>query len=226
MSTVATNPVEPPAAAPDTTPWPVWAWYAAAAFPTVLAAPWLYLVAGQGFPVPFSSLNGLILAALLVTVSVTDLIWWRIPNWATYTAVVWGTAFHVVVAVAPADPVSLPTLQGWVSATPKQWLTAVDPDVGLAGCLLGGLVVSLLWWVFDSGGGDMKLMAAVGTLVGIDRAFSAIAIGFVVAAVAAAVWIVWVSGPAGFVDKSQVQKRTPMAPFFAVGTFLFLLYPG
>lgn len=226
MSIVATNLVESAPATPETAPWPAWAWYAAAAFPIVFAFPWLYCVGDRGLPVPFSSVNGLILGALLLTVSTTDLIWWRIPNWATYTAVLWAGVLHLIVALAPIESIRLPTWQGWVSAPPKQWLTGVDPDVGLAGCLIGLFVVSLLWWVFDSGGGDMKLMAAVGTLVGIDRAFSAIAIGFVVAAVAAAIWIMWVSGPAGFVDKTQVQKRTPMAPFFAIGTFAFLLMPG
>lgn len=227
MATVVTQPnstVESGAPDPGLAPWRPIAWYAAALFPLVFGAPWLFLVAGQDFPVPFSSLSGLILASLLISVSITDLIWRRIPNWATYTTVIWVGILHSIVAIAPETTLTLPVLGGERTATLQAWLTGVAPDMGMAGFLLGSLVVLALWWVFDSGGGDMKLIAAMGTIVGIDRILSVFATGMIVAAVGAACFIVWVAGPAGFVDKRLMDKKTPMAPFFALGAFLALLW--
>ena len=86
----------------------------------------------------------LIFAALLLalTGAVTDLRQRRIPNWLTYPGIVLGLALRGV-------------LFGW-----KGLLSA------LAGCLLAGGIMFLFYAVRAMGAGDVKIMAAIGALVG------------------------------------------------------------
>jgi Flp pilus assembly protein protease CpaA len=224
MSTAVANPVEAPTEDLAATEWPVRNWLIAAAFPLVGAAPWLYFVGGRDWPAPFASLTGLILLAMLFTVAITDLKWWRIPNWATYTTVLWAGALHGIVYLTQDKTLTLPTVNGTRTASTQEWLTGIDPNVGLAGFIGGFIVVALLWWVFNRGGGDVKLYAAIGSLVGIELIVWVIGMGFIVAAIAGAIHIMWVAGPLGFFSKKQMVKKTPLAPFLAVGTLLALLW--
>jgi len=86
----------------------------------------------------------LLLAALLLalTGAVIDLRQRRIPNWLTYPGVVLGLVLRGV-------------LFGW-----KGLLAA------LAGCLLAGGIMFIFYAVRAMGAGDVKIMAAIGALVG------------------------------------------------------------
>src|SRR5262249_11533535 len=77
-------PVESSLSAPRTRPW-----RAALLAPLVLAWPWLAVTHDLGVPGVAASVNGLLLALLLGTTTVTDLLWHRIFNWTTYTVVLW-----------------------------------------------------------------------------------------------------------------------------------------
>jgi hypothetical protein len=86
--------------------------------PGVLAIPWLLLTPGFGLPDRLSSLAGLVLILLLVTVTLIDLTRRRIPNWATYPAAAWALALPLLGALVPADAaVSIPSIAGVIHGT-------------------------------------------------------------------------------------------------------------
>ena len=86
----------------------------------------------------------LLLVALLlaVTAAILDLQRHRIPNWLTYPGIVLGFVLRG-------------TLLGWKGL-----------GTALAGCLLAGGIMFLFFMVRAMGAGDVKIMAAIGSLVG------------------------------------------------------------
>src|SRR5215469_15269303 len=66
----------------------------------------------------------------------------RIPNWLTYPGLLLGLGLRAV-------------LFGWKGL-----------QTGLEGCLLGGGILLLFYLVRAMGAGDVKLMAAIGSVVG------------------------------------------------------------
>jgi prepilin peptidase CpaA len=108
-----------------------------------------------------------LLGVVLIAAAACDVRSGKIPNVLTYPAVAAGLIAH--------------TLSGG--------LTGAGGAMGLAGSLLGlaaGFLPMLAAWLAGGvGGGDAKLMAAVGALAGWRFAISALLFGFVVAAVMA-----------------------------------------
>jgi len=86
----------------------------------------------------------IVAAAIAITAlaAVTDLRSGRIPNAITYPAIVLGLAL------------------GFAPGAELSWETRV------AGLLIAGLPCLALFWVRTLGGGDVKLLAAVGAVVG------------------------------------------------------------
>ena len=137
------------------------------------------------------------LAAVLVVASVTDVRNGRIYNWLTYPAIAAGLIGHTLVS-----GVGSPT--GHVA------------DLGLIGSALGmavGGALLLAWLAGGIGGGDAKLMVAVGALTGWRFTLEAMFWGFVVAAVMAVAVML----------HRKVARRT----LARIGRFLVLLFtPG
>ena len=86
----------------------------------------------------------LLLVALLlaVTAAILDLQRYRIPNWLTYPGIVLGFVLRGA-------------LLGWKGL-----------ETALAGCLLAGGIMLLFYMVRAMGAGDVKIMAAIGSIVG------------------------------------------------------------
>jgi len=108
-----------------------------------------------------------VLAVALVVAAWTDVRRGKIPNGVTYPAVAAGLIGHTLVGGLTGDDVAL----------------------GLAGAL-GGLAVGflpllLVWRAGGIGGGDAKLMGAVGALTGWSFTLAAMFYGFLVAAIMA-----------------------------------------
>ncbi|MBI5723605.1 MAG: prepilin peptidase [Planctomycetes bacterium] len=107
-----------------------------------------------------------VLAASLVAAAITDLRTGKIRNYITYPAIAIGLVGHALV--------------GGISGHAGQH------DIGLVrslvGLAVGFLPMLAFWWMGGIGGGDAKLMAAVGALAGAEFAVSAMMCGFVVAA--------------------------------------------
>ena len=137
-----------------------------------------------------------VLAVMLLTASLTDVRQGRIPNWITYPSVLAGLAGHTIVG----------------------GLTGRGPlELGLAGSA-GGLAVGFLplmvaWLAGGIGGGDAKVMGAVGALTGWRFTLAAMLYGFFVAAMMAMI--------------VMIRKKTTRRTLGRIWRFLVLLLtPG
>jgi prepilin peptidase CpaA len=110
-----------------------------------------------------------VLGAMLVVAACTDVRYGKIYNWTTYPGVLIGLIGHTIAAggLAERGPLAL----------------------GLSGSAVGlaaGFVPLLLAWLAGGiGGGDAKVMGAVGALTGWRFTLSAMLYGFAVAAMMA-----------------------------------------
>lgn len=136
-----------------------------------------------------------VLVVVLVAAAITDLRTGRILNIVTYPAIAAGLVGH--------------TLGGGIFGDEK--------SIGLAGSA-GGLAVGFLpllvaWLAGGIGGGDAKLMGAVGALAGVSLALSAMVYGLLVAA-AMAIFV-------------MIRRRIAMATLSRIWRFLYLSFtPG
>ena len=136
-----------------------------------------------------------ILGVTLLIASVTDVRSGKIPNWVTYPAVVAGLIGHTLVGGWRGDP------------------EAAGLILGLQGSLLGLAAgfgpLLVAWWAGGIGGGDAKLMGAVGVLGGATFAFSAMFFGFAVAAIMAVI--------------VMLRRRLVRRTLTRIGRFLYLV---
>ena len=108
-----------------------------------------------------TSLLGFDALALAVTAAVFDVRQHRIPNWLTYPAIAMGMLLRWL-------------FFGW------QGLGSA-----LAGCVVAGGIVFVFYLVRAMGAGDVKLLAAIGSLVGV---YDAIVV-LIATAIAAGCWL-------------------------------------
>lgn len=130
----------------------------------VLFAHALLVTATVAFPTTAPLLAGMVLLALLVAASYSDLRWRRVPNWLTYSALGWTLLLAAL--ATPRTPASL--LTGVPAIDPLQ---LTDALTGGAVCFAGMLI---LYRLSGTGGGDVKLAAAIGALVGVQAGVSTI----------------------------------------------------
>jgi len=135
-----------------------------------------------------------VLAAVLVIAAVTDLRSGKVYNWLTYPAIAVGLIGHTL-------------LGGWGGADKMGLL-------GAAGGLAAGFLPMLAAYLAGGlGGGDAKLMGAVGALAGWRFAISAMFFGLLIAALMALGVLLY--------------KRMLADTFKRLGRFVFLLLtPG
>ena len=205
-------------------------WLAAIFGPALLLPLWLvpYLAWGWQMPVTFSAA---LLAVMVCVVSVTDVRQRRIPNWATYSAFFWGIALNAY--------------HSW--GAPEQTADVLG-TVGLSASLWGAgilFVAALVLFSLTGGGaGDVKMLTALGALLGLGLALDAVLYGFVFAGAGCLIWALWQHGPLTtivslarmvgcvllplWIDRPNAEQRgllrlpVPLAPFFAAGTLLVL----
>jgi prepilin peptidase CpaA len=141
----------------------------------------------------------LVLAVTLVMASYTDVRYFKIPNWITYPAVLAGLIGHGVM--------------GGLSGHGTAELGLADSAVGLAVGFIPLFLVAVIGRGHGIGGGDCKLMGAVGALAGWRFALAAMLYGFIAAAVIAVI--------------VMVAKRVTRRTLSRVWRFVVLLFvPG
>jgi prepilin peptidase CpaA len=146
--------------------------------------------------------------AVGVSASVEDVATRQISNWIPICAAIAGFAIHIYAS-------------GWKGAASAALGLAAGFGVFLIFYLLGGM-----------GGGDVKLMAGFGAIVGIERllaaAFWTAGIGGIMACAALGIreWKRWRRRP-GNEDRgepeSEREKSIPYAPAIAMGALLSLV---
>lgn len=122
-----------------------------------------------------------VLLAMLVCALYTDLAWGRIYNWLVYPALGFGLAAAYLLGDV-----------GWaggVSFAP----TDVAPSLvkSAAGAVLGGGLFFVLYLSGGMGGGDVKLMAAIGSLLGVGFCLTALFYTSLVGAALALGVLIW-----------------------------------
>jgi Flp pilus assembly protein protease CpaA len=218
----------------------------ALALPLGLAPAW-HLVWQEMPATPvLGSAAGLVLSLLLLTSAYTDLSEGKIYNWATYPAFLWAVAINGLGALG--------NLSGWRSSVAEVLGSQALPlgDIGLGGCLLGGLtcfgIMTVIYLTAGGGAGDVKLATAIGALIGIERGLVALVDSYLIAATFIVAHLLWRIGPLalavvvgrklgamllpGWVDPPTAAQdqllRSPvrLAVFFALGTFAVFLEVG
>ncbi len=124
-----------------------------------------------------------LLLSLVGVAAVTDLRRHMIYNWTTYPGILAALAFSATG--------SLLIRAGEVEETKLQqlgWLPLLESAMGLAAC---GLVMLVCFVLLNVGGGDVKLMAMVGALLGLDDGIKAMLWTFVLGACMALIVLVW-----------------------------------
>jgi leader peptidase (prepilin peptidase)/N-methyltransferase len=112
-----------------------------------------------------------LLLACAAAAAVTDLLWNKIYNWNSYGGI--------------AAALALSAWHGWSPLT--------ESVTGLLAC---GLLMVVCFAVFpDIGGGDVKLMAMLGTWLGWDKGIEALLWTFVLAGALAFIGLIWKIGP-------------------------------
>jgi Flp pilus assembly protein protease CpaA len=190
-----------------------------------------FLLFHRSSPSSATTYGQLLALATTSVAAVTDLKTGKIFNWCTYSACAWGLAIALVAAT---------------DQRVAYRLGALGPAACLAGlftCLFGMVVVHSLT---GGGMGDVKLAGALGSLVGMEIGFQAILLTFVTAGVTVIGMSLVHQGPVTTVvafskgglryvlppglspvlrpaERTLLERRVRLGPFFAVGTTLTLV---
>ena len=145
--------------------------------------------------------------ALLVglAASAEDLIRRRISNWIPLAAFAAGLA-------------SLTVERGWRGALSS-----------LGGAVGGFSVFLIFYWLGGMGGGDVKLMAGLGAVVGLERLAAAALWTAACGGVMAAMWVLAVELRNRIIrtpERAKAVQSIPYAPAIALGSWLALLPKG
>ncbi|MGA2255298.1 MAG: A24 family peptidase [Thermoguttaceae bacterium] len=135
------------------------------------------------------------LLGLTLVAAVTDVLRNKIYNWNTYSGILAALALSAVGSVwLWADAAAEQRLRGWLGGPPL-----LDSVGGLVTC---GLLMIVCFAFFPGiGGGDVKLMAMVGSLLGWEKGMEALLWTFVLGACFGLIVLVWRVGPATTVSR-------------------------
>jgi prepilin peptidase CpaA len=148
-----------------------------------------------------------VLVGLTTVAAITDLRRTIVPKWLTLTTLALGVIFNVVRGVLLGSAgQSL-----WVFSGHNAWLGGIDGLLlSLAGFGVGFGLFFLMWILRTCGGGDVKLMAALGSWIGPMLVLLVMVGSALVLFVLAVFRLLW----GGFAP-SAVQKRIKALPLAA-----------
>ena len=130
-----------------------------------------------------------LLLGLTLVAAVTDVLRNKIYNWNTYSGILAGLALSAAGSLwLWADGVAKERLGYWFGSP-----TLYDSLVGLLTC---GALMIVCFAIFPGiGGGDVKLMAMIGALLGWEKGLEALLWTFVLGACFSLIVLVWRVGP-------------------------------
>lgn len=130
----------------------------------------------------------LILVVLVLIAAITDAAEYRIYNWTTYPGILAGLILAILGAVwewaAPEAAAQWQSLLGWVALSDS-----------VAGFLGLGFMMLLCYVFFSVPGGDVKLVAMVGALAGLNKGLEILVWMLVFGACVALTILIWQLGP-------------------------------
>jgi Flp pilus assembly protein protease CpaA len=136
----------------------------------------------------------LLLVVLVLIAAVTDATRRHIYNWTTYPGILAGLMLAAIGLVWEwAAPESAMRWQSFIG-----WLSLSDC---VAGLLICGLLMLLCFVFFGTGGGDVKLLAMVGALLGLEKGLEVLLWTFVFGGCVGLIMLIWRIGP------GQLLKR-------------------
>ncbi len=205
------------------------AWSCALGLPLLICAVCLSLETPSKW---WQSASGLLLLILMMTVTVTDLLWHKIPNWATYPAAIWGLVLNASATIAGTERMD-------------RVLGAVGVGESLTGMVVLLCAMLIIYSFSATGAGDVKLAAVLGAYLGLGPAVDALLVTFIAAGGFALLRAIWQLGPLQIAEAAFrsiasgllpewilpprpehlafLRKPMPLGPFFAIGVVCVLL---
>lgn len=141
-----------------------------------------------GFTIIFA--KAAVMAAILIIIAFIDL-WHRIiPDYIVAAALVMGIVFSLFVRISFLDTI--------------------------LGMIAGGGILLLLSFIPNAmGGGDIKLMFAIGAFLGLNKTIWALLLAFILASIVSLVLI--------FSKIKDARDYIPFGPFLALGSFISMI---
>ena len=128
-----------------------------------------------------------VLLALVLVATVTDVARHKIYNWNTYPGILAALVANALGSAAVRwGGADAARLGGW------GW---IGGELSLYGLLLCGLAMVVCFVCFQVGGGDVKLMAMLGAFLGPQQGLVAMLWTFVLGACAGLIVLIWRVGP-------------------------------
>jgi prepilin peptidase CpaA len=121
----------------------------------------------------------ILLLAMVLIASVTDLVWHKIYNWTTYS----GTIMALGLSAAGLGLIPL--------------------SASLLGLLACGAIMLVCFVLFQVSGGDVKLIAMLGAFLGPQQGLEAMLWTFVLGACFALIALVWRAGPVRMIGRAM-----------------------
>ncbi len=149
-------------------------------------------------------LSTVMLLGLTLVAAATDVLRNKIYNWNTYGGILAGLAMSAAGSLwLWADGAAKERLGYWLGSP-----TLYDSSVGLLTC---GALMIVCFVIFPGiGGGDVKLMAMMGALLGWEKGLEALLWTFVLGACFSLIVLVWQVGPVTTVSRVVRLMATKM----------------
>ena len=138
------------------------------------------------FGYPILTPAGLVLLVLLAVATVSDHRQRRIPNWLTYPTMLLALALSLATSAINSIPRADPAVSQAIGALPL-------PDALLGGAVCGAIML-VLYLSMGIGAGDVKLLTAIGLIVGVRQGLMVLILGQMLAALAVVSWALWCGG--------------------------------
>ena len=153
--------------------------------------------------------------ALVFCAAFTDLTRHKIYNWTTYPAFCFGLGLAAI---------STALSSAGVSPTVAEFLSHVSIANSLGGALLCGAAMLASYLLSGGGAGDVKIAAALGALLGLHVAIAAIALAYILAAIAVLLRLGTTLLVGSREDRSAIRldRAIPMGGYFAAGVTLVI----